>query len=239
MASRTNECKGEFAEWRKQVADASMPAQLTAEHTDEAVRLPGFEPVARCILARGEAVGIDAGGLLDRVEVEGAKARANDAWRRAVGEVEYLRTNLQRNFLGGRSPPAEPPPPSLLRRALGKGAAQRASPAPEVALAPSAGDMGIDELRVCQVWMYAMASRLGNCNRSASAFAESAGMADPNSPLRDYDEARWDPRASVWQEMEACVHLQAAHAGTRADAAWRRPLATSTAPHIAGGTTVR
>ena len=89
-------------------------------------------------------------------------------------------------------------------------------------LAPSAAEMDVDELRVCQVWMYGLASRLTACHRAASEFSIAAGMVDPNSPLKGYDEERWDPTEPPWQRMEICVHTQASKAGTEADTAWRQ-----------------
>ena len=82
--------------------------------------------------------------------------------------------------------------------------------------------MDIDELRVCQVWTYGLASRLEACRPQAHEFASAAGMRDANQPLLGYDEARWDPRTPVWQDMELCVNAQAERAGADCDAAWRR-----------------
>mmetsp|Transcript_13359 Transcript_13359/g.30203 ORF Transcript_13359/g.30203 Transcript_13359/m.30203 type:complete len:158 (+) Transcript_13359:1-474(+) len=88
-------------------------------------------------------------------------------------------------------------------------------------VAQSAAEMSIDELRVCQIYFYGLASRLQHCHEHASAFAREAGMSDPNTPLLGYAEERWDPRTEVWQRMEMCIHEQAANAGTEADYAWR------------------
>ena len=92
----------------------------------------------------------------------------------------------------------------------------------EVLLAPSAGEMSIDELRVCQVWLFGLASRLRACQPAAGVFAEAAGLQDANRPLVGYAEERWDPRAPEWKRMEMCVHGQAGEAGQAVDAVWRR-----------------
>ena len=211
MSSRVQECREAYGAWKAQAADA-LPSQLTAEHTAAAVSLPGFEPMARCILEQGDAIGIDPAATLDTVEAAGVKSHAGIMWAQAVEEVEPLRRRLQHSFLRRDAET------SLLRRAV---AGTRPK---EVALAPSAGEMGIDELRVCQVWMYGLATRLQDCQLRASNFATAAGMSDPNSPLESYDEDRWDPTAAPWHEMEACVHAQATKAGAEADKAWRAPL---------------
>ena len=61
--------------------------------------LPGFEPLAQCILDRGAAIGVNPAVTLDHVENEGGRQFANSDWKRAVGEVEPLRRNLQQGFL--------------------------------------------------------------------------------------------------------------------------------------------
>ena len=210
MGSRVAECKGAYAAWRAQ-AEGALPTQLKTEHTEAAISLPGFEPLAQCIIERAAAIGVDAGAMLDRVEVAGERTLASAEWSRAVQEVEPMRSRLQQGFLRGSQ--AEP---SFLRRAMARLRSD------EVVLASSAGEMGIDELRVCQVWMYGLASRLSACQGAAGEFAAAAGMSDPNAPLLGYEAERWDPRSPVWSEMEACVHVQAGKAGTEADAAWRR-----------------
>ena len=144
------------------------------------------------------AVGVDPGQTLDHVQTAGARTVARAEWLRAVSEVAPFRTKLQTSLL-------------LLPN----------SPSPAVSLAPSAAEMGIDELRVCQVWVYSLATRLHACQRAAGGFAVSAGMSDYNSPLKGYDEERWDPGHPRWQEMETCVHVCAERAGTEADVAWR------------------
>lgn len=209
MASRAKECKADYDRWRAEAAQ-QLPGQLTAEHTDAAVTMPGFEPMAQCLIDRGAASGIDVGQLLDRVEAAGP-------WTRAATEVEPLRHQLQHSFLLGRRDTKES---NFVRRAFARGGGRSAS----ARLAPSAAEMDIDELRVCQVWMYGLASRLSACQRDASVFATSAGMVDPNTPLRGYDEGKWDPTASVWRQMEMCVHEQASKAGTTADAVWRQKV---------------
>ena len=212
MASKVDQCKGPYGEWKAE-ANAALPKQITSEHTRDAVSLSAFEPMAQCLLNAGAAVGVDPGVTLDTVENYAVKAAANNEWSRAINDVEALRTKLQQNFLAKK--------PSLHRIWSGL-----LGPA-EGTLAKSAGEMQIDELRVCQVWMYGLASRLRSCRGMAGDFAAAAGMSDPNSPLQGYDEARWDPNSPPWQAMEDCVHQQAAGAGTTADAAWRRPLAKS------------
>lgn len=211
MGAQLNACRSKHNEWKEQAA-AELPKQLQAEHTERAVMLPGFEPLAQCILDRGAAIGVNPAVTLDHVENEGGRQFAASDWKRAVGEVEPLRRNLQLGFLRRANEQG------FLRRSIrrasdgGKG---------QVSLAPSAAEMDVDELRVCQVWMYGLASRLTACHRAASEFAIAAGMVDPNSPLKGYDEERWDPTEPPWQRMEICVHTQANKAGTEADAAWR------------------
>ena len=83
--------------------------------------------------------------------------------------------------------------------------------------------MEVDELRVCQVWTYALASRLEACRAQARDFATAAGMRNANQPLVGYDEARWDPHAPAcaWQDMELCVTAEAERASTDCDTEWR------------------
>ena len=88
-------------------------------------------------------------------------------------------------------------------------------------LAPSRDAMEVDELRVCQVWTYALASRLEACRAQARDFATAAGMRNANQPLVGYDEARWDPHAPAWQDMELCVTAEAERASTDCDSEWR------------------
>lgn len=195
MGSRLGACKESYGQWRAE-ASKRLPKQLKPEHTEQALGLPGFEPLAQCVLGSGEAVRVDAGAMLDRIE---SRAGAAHAWTRAVEEVEPLRQKLQLSFL-------------------------KADGAVETRLAATAGEMDIDELRVCQVWMYGLASRLAACQPLAQRFAKRAGMKDPNSPLQGFDESRWDPRDASWQEMEMCVHHQASGVGTETDQFWRRPL---------------
>ena len=196
MGSKLDQCRDQYGQWRSEAA-AQLPSQLKAEDTPRALGLPAFEPLAQCILASGEAVRVDAGAMLDRIE---SKSAAKHNWDHAVSEVEPLRYKLQQSFL------------------------RRDGAVGNVRLAPSAGEMDVDELRVCQVWMYGLATRLASCQQYAQRFAQSAGMRDPNSPLQGYDESRWDPRAPVWQQMETCVHLQARGAGTEVDPVWRQSL---------------
>ena len=47
MGSRIAECKQPHSEWKAEAADALPSRQLTSEHTEAAVRLPAFEPLAR------------------------------------------------------------------------------------------------------------------------------------------------------------------------------------------------
>ena len=87
--------------------------------------------------------------------------------------------------------------------------------------------MGIDELRVAQIWIYGMAQHLADCRAHAAGFARTAGLADPDMPLKGYDEERWDPRAEEWQRMELCVHGVAHAASASTDAAWRAAHASA------------
>ena len=130
MSSRIAECKQPHSEWRAEAADALPTRQLTSEHTEAAVRLPAFEPLARCLLSSGQAIGSDAAQVLDQVEAVGVRS----AWTRALSEVEPMRARLQQSFL-------RRPDSNFVRRAFGS------SGHSPVDLAPSAAAMGIDELR--------------------------------------------------------------------------------------------
>ena len=189
-----------------------LPGQLKPEHTVAAVSLTTFEPMARCLVDHADSLGFDAGAMLNRVEAAGEQNAASAEWARAVREVEPLRTKLQTHFLSQEGRESQ----SFLQRAIA------GSKAKKPALARSAGEMDIDEVRVCQVWVYGLASRLRACQQLAHEFAVSSGMTDPNTPLQGYDEERWDPRAPPWRDMESCVHVAAAKAGTETDIAWRR-----------------
>ena len=195
MANQCGDCKEDYDEWKSQAA-ASLPSQLTAAHTETAVGLPGWQPMAQCVVDAGRRVGIEISNALDHVETKGLDMQERAGWDRAVTEVEPMRTQLQRSFLP-------------------KG------------LAASAGEMGIDELRVCQLWMYGLATRIQACQQHASNFSREAGMRDPNAPMLGYDATRWDPNADGWTAMEMCVHTQAARANTECDDAWRRPPSTA------------
>lgn len=192
MGKQCAGCELPYRAWREDAAQA-LPSQLTAEHTEAAIALPSWSPLAQCVIDHGRAVGVEVSRTLDAVEKAGVERQAHGEWSRAVAEVAPLRARLQKQFL-----PA--------------------------GLARSTGAMDIDELRVCQVWMYGLASRLRDCSERAREFSRAAHMRDPNSPLLGYDAARWDPRADSWAAMELCVHEQAAKAGVEADAAWRQPL---------------
>ena len=190
MGSNVQECKGAFGSWKAEAAH-ELPRQLRASDTEAAVGLPGWPPLAQCVLDRGRSVGVEVGQTLEVVEAEGVKQQAGAEWQRAVGEVEPLRSRLQHSFLKSR-------------------------------LAPTRGAMELDELRVCQVWLYGLASRLEACQLHAHDFAAAAGMRDGNQPLLGYDESRWVPNSPVWQDMELCVSAQAERAGADCDVAWRR-----------------
>lgn len=127
MGNRVAECKSAYSEWRAQAA-AALPSQLTVEHTSAAVGLAGFEPMARCVMDRGAAVGVQVDRTLDTVEAAGEQQQAAAVYGTAVSEVEGFRSRLHRSFLKG-------------------------------GLAPKAGDMGIDELRICQIWMCVLLPR--------------------------------------------------------------------------------
>jgi hypothetical protein len=214
MASRLDECRATFGAWKAQAARAGLPDQLQPLHTHTAVSLAEFEPMARCVVQYGERIGVDPNAMLTSIEMASEQQSAGAAWARAVGEVEPLRAELQQSFLrkGDQQRRAGA---SLARRMFAGGS-------DEVELAPTAEQMGADEVLMCQVWMYGVGSRLQACQRSSRAFAAAAGLRDPNHPLENYDQKRWDPRSPVWREMEACVHVHAAKAGARADDAWRR-----------------
>ena len=110
------------------------------------------------------------------------------------------------------------------QRAVAEGAPLRSRLQQELLqnrLSPSRDAMEVDELRVCQVWTYALASRLEACRAQARDFAAAAGMRNANQPLVGYDEARWDPHAPAWQDMELCVTAEAERASTDCDTEWR------------------
>ena len=88
-------------------------------------------------------------------------------------------------------------------------------------LAPSRAAMEVDELRVCQIWTYALASRLEACQSHAREFAVAAGMRNANQPLVGYDEERWDPNVPAWQDMELCLMSEAERASADCDRLWR------------------
>ena len=195
MANQCGRCKDPYDEWRSQAA-ATLPSQLTAEHTESVVSLPGWKTMAQCVVDSGRRVGIEVANTLNHVERKGMEMQDCVAWDTAVAEVEPMRAQLQRTYLSH-------------------------------GLARSAGAMDIDELRVCQLWMYGLATRLSECRKPASDFAEEAGMRDANAPMLGYDEERWDPNSDGWRTMETCVHAQAAKANTESDSAWRRSVASA------------
>ena len=205
MGSNLEACREQYSTWRAEAA-AVLPSKLTAAHTETAIGLPGFEPLGQCVLASGAAVGVQPDRTLDHVEAAGEKQQAAQDWSRATHEVEPLRAQLQTTFLKS------------------SGLFSRGKPA----LAANMEAMGIDELRVCQVWMYGLAWRLRACHERAEAFSREAGMRDPNTPLQGYDESKWDPQSETWQRMEHCVHRTAAKAGAETDSVWRRPLPSKT-----------
>lgn len=202
MGSNLESCRNDYDKWRSEAA-AVLPPQLTAQHTEQAVSLSGFEPMARCVISSAALVGVQPDRTLEHVEAEGMKQQAAAEWTRATAEVEPLRSQLQTTFLKGG----------------GGFFLSRDKPR----LAASASAMEIDELRVCQIFAYSLAARLGACRNAAAEFAEVAGMrGDGNAPLLGYDEDKWDPNAPVWQRMEMCVHRAAEGAGEEFDRAWRR-----------------
>lgn len=211
MGTTVAECKQQHMSWARE-AQAALPAKVTAAHALPLSRLPAFDSLARCIVDAGAKAEFDVATALDSV-VQSSTMLHAAAWARAVGEVAPLRGKLQEGFLPRPTPSAEP---SLLSRAVA--AMDEAAGAH---LAPSAAEMSIDEVRGCQVWMYAIARRLQACRAGADAFASAARLADPNAPLKAYDEAQWDHRTPHWQSMEDCVQGAAVRAGTEADMAWR------------------
>ena len=138
-------------------------------------------------------------------------------WMRAVDAVGPLKIKLQRDLL-----PAAP------RERLSWLQKRTSSATGRDDLAPSAGAMDIDEVRYSQVRMYGLATRLSRCKAAAATLADGVGMSDQNQPLLDYTSRRWDPASSTWQEIEACVHLQAARAGANVDVAWRGGVRSKT-----------
>ena len=182
MAGTLPRCRALYDAWRAQAASA-LPAQLTAQHTEAAVALPGWAAMEKCVVEHGRAVGVEPAQTLAHVERAGP-------WIRAVDTVNPLREKLQRSFLPG-------------------------------GVAKTQDEMGIDELRVAQVYVYGLAQHLADCRAHATGFARSAGLSNPDMPLKDYDEERWDPRLAEWQRMELCVHAAAQAGSGSVDAAWR------------------
>jgi hypothetical protein len=189
MGSQVYGCKDSYAHWKAEAAGHGIEGEMKREHTEAAVALPGWAPLAQCVIDHGQQAGVEPTRTLAAVEAAGVQRQAQVELSRAVGEVEPLRNRLQRRFL------------------------------PHGPAAP--GAMGIDELRVSQVWLYGLASRLSSCRRLACDFAQTAGMRDPSAPLVGYDEERWDPGAESWQGMERCVQAHAARAGVEWDTIWR------------------
>ena len=182
MAGTLPRCRALYDAWRAQAASA-LPAQLTAQHTEAAVALPGWAAMEKCVVEQGRAVGVEPAQTLAHVERAGP-------WIRAVDTVNPLREKLQRSFLPG-------------------------------GVAKTQDEMGIDELRVAQVYVYGLAQHLADCRAHATGVARSAGLSNPDMPLKDYDEERWDPRLAEWQRMELCVHAAAQAGSGSVDAAWR------------------
>ena len=185
MADSLDECNSTLRKWKAEAAGAGIPDHLTTQHTYDAVSLPGFEKLARCVTKRGEAAGVDSKALLHHIEMGIDHHPSAGVWSQAVAEAEPLRASLMQSFLmrGDQE-----------RRASANGRPFYSNGDREdVVLAASAGEMGVDELLLCQVWMYGLASRLGACQRSASAFAGAADMSDPNHPLENYNQKLWVP----------------------------------------------
>lgn len=213
MGARLIDCRAAANSWKAQAQSQGIPDSLLPEHTRAVVALPTFEPLAKCVTLRSMEIGVEPSTLLDNIQ--GNKRQAQVEWMRAVDEVGPLKVKLQTELL----PAARKEKMSWLQRKLAP--AQGAEGDRAGALAPSTAAMDVDEARVCQVWLYGLASRLSKCSDTASAFAQGVGMSDPNQPLQGYESRRWDPAGKTWQLMEACVHFQAARAGAQTDVAWR------------------
>jgi hypothetical protein len=213
MGSRLMECRAAVSSWKEQAQQQGLPESLQPEHTRAAVALPAFEPLAKCVTLRSMEIGVEPSKLLD--DIQGNRKQAQAEWIRAVDDVGPLKVSLQSELL----PAARVEKLTWLQRRTAQ--ADRAG-----ALAPSPAAMDIDEARLCQVWLYGLATRLSKCKEAASTFAQGVGMADPNTPLQGYESSRWDPSSSKFMLMEACVHLQAARAGAKTDVAWRARKAT-------------
>lgn len=211
MGSHLTDCKKQVGSWKEQAATHGLPDSLKPEHTHAAVSLPTFEPLAKCVTLRSMEVGVEPGKILDRMQGQGGEVgrkRAKAEWAQATKDVDPLKAKLQTMI-----PAARKERMPWLRRVISSDRG--------VTLAPSAAAMDIDEARLCQIWMYSLATRLDDCKRPASALAIGVGMSDPNQPLLRYNSRRWDPSSATWQEMEACVHIQAKKAGAEVDPVWR------------------
>ena len=80
-------CMGSHGSWLRLWWTAAGARVTTAASEHEAaVRLPAFEPLARCLLTSGQAVGSDAAQVLDQVEAVGVRSRgrAMAEWSRST-----------------------------------------------------------------------------------------------------------------------------------------------------------
>ena len=155
---------------------------MRASSSRAAVALPAFEPLAKCVTLRSMEVGIEPSKLLDNLQ--GNKKQAQAEWMHAVDEVGPLKVKLQTQLL----PAARKEKMTWLQRRMAPPHGAEGDRAG--ALAPSAAAMDIDEARVCQVWLFGLATRLSKCKDTASAFAQGVGMSDPNQPLQNYESRR-------------------------------------------------
>jgi len=201
IASRCGErCAAPVEAFREQAASFGVPSKLEVKDTQQVVQLAAWPALERCVLEQGREAGVAVEDTLEHVEQVGVRQQALqrqqagvEEWARARADVEVMRKNLQTSFL------------------IEKG----------IPISTSAANMGVDELRVCQVYMYGLGSRLRRCQRHAQSFAEGAAMDDVNAPLKGYDEQSWSPELPQWQAMEACVHAEAEKAGGEFGKAWR------------------
>jgi len=194
-------CGGCTEEYKKWKGELPTP-QLRVEDTQAAVSLPSFNPMAECVIREGREVGVEVSQTLDTTEAFGQKMQGEHA-QRAWGTA-----------VGG----IEPARRDLISKFLPNGPA------------PQRQQMSINELRVCQIWLYGLATRLAACQGDAKSFASAIQLPNPESPFEGYQEEKWDPQSKEWIGLESCVRHQAAKAGQDTSECWRSGAPTGPAP---------
>jgi len=195
MATQCGSCSAEYQKWVKQATAVLKKPQVGYEETVTVVNLPEYNPMAECVVQAGRTIGVEVADTLDTVENYGMQEQQ----KRAGGAWKEAVDGI------------EPARRQIHHHFIPNGPSRDEK------------EMSMEEFRGCQLWMYGLATRLSTCKTKATEFASVAGMPDPSSPFKGFQEEKWNPETAAWQGMEDCVRRQASKAGADVFDAWQAP----------------